>query len=90
MESGSELGQRSSGRRPIVLAVAASTIVIAVSALWAAGESHYRSCLQKVAVKYPSVPVSAYVGRDKQSVGPLKASFARERSAATDRCHRFF
>ncbi len=90
MESRSEPSQRPPGRRPIALAVAASAIVIALAVLWSAGEAHYRSCLEKVSVKYPAVPVSAFVGRDKQNTGPLKLSFAKERSAAADDCHRFF
>ena len=90
MEGRPDTSPRPSGRRPIWLTVAACTIVIALSVLWSAGEAHYRSCLQKASVKYPAVPVSAFVARDKQSTGPLKLSFAKERSAAADDCHRFF
>jgi hypothetical protein len=90
MESGGEARQHTRGRRPIALAVAASAVVIALSILWSVGEAHYRGCLQKTSVKYPAVPVSAFVGRDKQQTGPLKLSFTKERSAAADACHRFF
>lgn len=90
MNGRDEPGSSGRGRRPIALAVAASAVVIALSLLWSAAESHYRSCLAKVEAKYPAVPVSAFVGRDKQSVGPLKASFAKERGTAADACHRFF
>lgn len=77
-------------RDPIALAVAIAAAVIAFSLLWMASEAHYSSCVEKAAVKYPAVPVSAFVNRDKRTVGPLKASFARERSSAVDDCHRFF
>jgi hypothetical protein len=90
MNGRDEPGSHGGGRRPIALVVAASAIVIALSLLWSAAESHYRSCLAKADAKYPAVPVSAFVGRDKQSVGPLKVSFAKERAAAANDCHRVF
>lgn len=72
------------------MAVAISAAVVAVSLFWSASEAHYRGCLEKVATKYPAVAVSAFVGRDKGNVGPLKASFVRERSKAAEDCHRIF
>ncbi len=77
-------------RQAIGLAVALSAVVAALSLFWSASEAHYRACLRKVEVKYPAVPVSAFVGRNTANVGPLKVSFAQERSRAADDCGRFF
>ena len=77
-------------REAVRLAVALSAIVVALSVFWSASNAHYRACLDKVEVKYPAVPVSAFVGRDTRNVGPVKVSFARERSRAADDCRHFF
>lgn len=64
-----------------VIAVA----LLLVLAMWMAGESHYRSCVQATEAKFPAVPVSAASGRQ---TGPLKLSFVKERTAAVEGCGR--
>jgi len=63
----------------------ASVVLITLSALWLAGESHYRSCVSAASARYPSTPVSAFTGKD---TGPLKVAFVNERQKAVDGCHR--
>jgi hypothetical protein len=67
------------------IAVVVAVAVAALSALWGASESHYRSCVAAAQARFPAVPVSAFSGR---GVGPVKVSFVKERTAAVDDCHR--
>ena len=71
-----------------VLGVAA--VLAGLGLFWSASENHYRACVEKAAAKYPAVPVSAFVGKDKSAVGPLKVSFVRERDRAVSDCHHIF
>jgi hypothetical protein len=77
------------GRRPVnwrIAGMIAAIVIITLSVLWMAAESHYRSCIARANAKYPAVPVSAYNGR---STGPLRVSFVAQRQAAVDACHRY-
>ena len=72
------------------IAAVVAGVIITLSILWLASETHYRGCIEKANAKFPAIPVSAYVVRDKSSVGPLKVSFVDQRTRAVDDCHRFF
>lgn len=70
----------------LTLVLAIVGVVIAV-ALWRlAGETGERACIEAAEAKYPAVPVSAFVTRDRSATGPLKLSFVRERTRAVDAC----
>lgn len=73
---------------PAVIVGALAAMVSALALIWLASEAHYRGCIDRVATAYPAVPVSAYVGRDKTAVGPLKVSFVDQRSRAVRACRR--
>ena len=60
-------------------------VLITLSVLWGAMESHYRSCVASAEARFPAVPVSAVNG---ESTGPLKLSFLTERQEAVESCGR--
>lgn len=72
----------------LTLTACASAIVAAIALLWLASETHYRACIERAETQYPTVPVSAFVTKDKAAVGPLKVSYARERRRALEGCGR--
>lgn len=72
---------------PLAIATIATAAIVALSVLWMASESHYRSCVAKVNSKYPAVAVSAFNGRQ---TGPLKVSFTLERQRAVGDCSHLF
>lgn len=75
--------------RPIMLVVVVplAAVVAAIALLWMADEAHYRGCLDQAALKYPAVPVSAFVDTSKANVGPIKVSYAQQRISAASSCH---
>lgn len=74
--------------RPVAIVIfPIAAIVAALALLWLADETHYRGCLEKVAVQYPAVPVSAFVEASRANVGPLKVSYAQQRLTAANSCH---
>ena len=75
--------------RAAVIGLVLGGLVIVLSVVWMAGESHYRSCVAKAEAEFPAAPVSAFSG-DTAEVGPLKLSFVEERAAAVQDCSRFF
>jgi len=80
------------GGRPAVLASALSAAVvviaavIAVSLLLIAHQMSRQNCIRTAEARYPTVPVSAFVGGTRRDVGPLKVSFAVERARAVAGC----
>lgn len=70
----------------LTLVLAVVGVVIAVGVWRLAGETDQRACIEAAAAKYPAVPVSAFVTRDRSATGPLKVSYIRERSRAVDAC----
>ena len=64
-----------------------AVVVLLLCALMLVGESRYRSCIARAEADYPAVPVSALNSR---VTGPLKVSFATERSRALDDCGHWF
>jgi hypothetical protein len=75
--------------RAVRLAAIAAAVVVALCALWFAGDTRYRTCIEKAQAEFPAVPVSAFEV-SRRDVGPLKVSFVKERAKAVDDCSRFF
>ncbi len=61
-------------------------IVTAISLWQIASETGERACIEAAQARYPAVPVSAFVTRDRSATGPLKLSYIRERTKAVDAC----
>lgn len=74
-------------RQIAIVCLPVAAILVAIALLWMADEAHYRGCLAKADLKYPAVPVSAFVGASHTNVGPVKVSYAAERIAAANGCH---
>lgn len=73
-------------RRSIAAGVAAVALAVGAGALlWAAGEAHFRGCVEEAAARYPPIAVSAFSG---EQTGPLKVAYDQERAEALDRCSR--
>ena len=88
MEARSSSGLRGPGRGAIEwrgVTRLAAVVIVVLSVLWLAAESHYRSCIAKANAKYPAVAVSAFNGK---TTGPLRVSFVSQRQKAVDSCHR--
>ena len=74
------------GRRSIAAGVAATALAVGgLALLWAAGEAHYRGCVEEAAARYPPIAVSAFSG---EQTGPLKVAYDVERAEALDGCSR--
>ena len=71
--------------RRVRLTLLAAVVLITISAVWGAMESHYRSCVAAAEARFPAVPVSAVNG---EQTGPLKLSFLTERQEAVEECGR--
>lgn len=85
-----DAGARTTSRRVAIGVVATlAAVIAAVALLWVADELHYRSCVDRAVAEFPTVPVSAYVQRNRSNVGPLKVSFSAQRAAAVNACHHF-
>ena len=73
-------------RRSIAAGVAATALTIGALALvWAAGEAHFRGCVEEASARYPPIAVSAFSG---EQTGPLKVAYDVERAEALDSCSR--
>lgn len=73
-------------RRSVAAGVAAAALSVgAFALLWAAGEAHFRGCVEEVSARYPPVAVSAFSG---EQTGPLKVAYDQERAEALDSCSR--
>ena len=70
----------------LTLVLAIAGVIVAVAVWRLAGETGVRACIEAAEAKYPAVPVSAFVTRDRSATGPLKVSYIRERARAVDAC----
>ena len=75
------------GERPIWIPIVglAALVVAAVSLLWLAAETSYRSCVEGVTARYPPIAVSAF---SRAQTGPLKVAYDAERTKALEGCDR--
>ena len=63
-----------------------AAIAIAVALFQLSSATDRQACIEKAEAKFPALPVTAFLTRDRASVGPLKVSFVKERTAAADKC----
>ena len=72
---------------PIIALVATLAMLVAAVGLWRlASETGERACVERAQARFPAVPVSAFVTRDKTATGPLKVSYIEERQKAVSDC----
>jgi hypothetical protein len=70
-----------------VAAVVAICAIVGAIALWrSASASDERACIERAEARYPAVPVSAFVPRNRGDTGPLRVSFVSERAKAVAAC----
>ena len=72
---------------PVIALVASLAALIAAVGLWRlASETGERACIERAQAKFPAVPVSAFVTKDRSATGPLKVSYIVERQKAVSDC----
>ncbi|MEA2374848.1 MAG: hypothetical protein QOD53_1311 [Thermoleophilaceae bacterium] len=82
-----ERANRLSGLKTLVMLVLCVTAILsAVALMGISSAADKRACVEKAQAQYPALPVSAFLTRDKTAVGPLKVSFAAERTRAVKKC----
>ena len=73
---------------PLFALVGCLAALIAAVGLWRLGsETGERACIERAAARFPGVPVSAFVTKDRNATGPLKLSYDEERRAAVGKCN---
>jgi hypothetical protein len=73
-------------RTLMALLACVAAVVAAIGLVRLSDEAGTRSCIAKAQARFPAVPVTAFLTRDRAAVGPLKVSFAAERTRAVDKC----
>ena len=72
---------------PVFALVACLAAVVAAVALCRlASETGERACIERANARFPAVPVSAFVTKDRTATGPLKLSYIEERQKAVAGC----
>jgi hypothetical protein len=72
---------------PVFALIGCLAVVIAAAGLWRLGsETAERACIERANARFPGVPVSAFVTRDRSATGPLKLSYIEERQKAVAAC----
>jgi hypothetical protein len=83
----SPFAERLRGLMPLFALVGCLAALIAAVGLWRLGsETGERACIERATARFPGVPVSAFVTRDRTATGPLKLSYIEERQKAVAAC----
>jgi hypothetical protein len=83
----SPFAERLRGLMPLFALVGCLALLVASVALWRlAAETGERACIERASARFPGVPVSAFVTKDRTATGPLKLSYIEERQAAVAKC----
>jgi hypothetical protein len=82
-----ETASRRGQLRTVAVAIGLLSAIAIAVALFSIGSAlDTQSCVAKATGRYPTVPVSAFVGASRSATGPLKVSFAAERAKAVESC----
>jgi hypothetical protein len=73
-------------RTLVALLACVAAVVAAIGLFRLSDEAGTRSCIAKAQAKFPAVPVTAFLTRNRTAVGPLKVSYDAERRRAVDKC----